>query len=32
MISIGACARVSSKSLRDKGCSARSQDMQQTAH
>jgi hypothetical protein len=32
MISIGACARISFKALRDKDCSARSQGMQQTAH
>jgi hypothetical protein len=32
MISIGACTRVSSKTLRDKGCSARSQGVQQAAH
>jgi hypothetical protein len=32
MISIGAGAPVSSKALRNKGCSARSQGMQQTAH
>jgi hypothetical protein len=32
MISIEARARVSSKSLRDKGCTARSQDVQQAAH
>jgi hypothetical protein len=32
MISIGARARVSFKSLRDKGCSARSQGMQQVAY
>jgi hypothetical protein len=32
MISIGACARVSSKTLRDKGCSARSQGVQQATH
>jgi hypothetical protein len=32
MISIGAGAPVSSKVLRDKGCSAPSQGMQQTAH
>jgi hypothetical protein len=32
MISIGARARVSSKTLRDKGCSARPQGMQQVAH
>jgi hypothetical protein len=32
MISIGACARISFKALCDKGCSARSQDMQQAAH
>jgi hypothetical protein len=32
MISIGARARISSKSLRDKGCFARSQDVQQAAH
>jgi hypothetical protein len=32
MISIGACTRVSSKTLRDKGCSARSQGVQHTAH
>jgi hypothetical protein len=31
-ISIGACARVSSKALCDKGCSARSQGMQEAAH
>jgi hypothetical protein len=29
--SIGACARISSKALRDKGCSARSQGVQQAA-
>jgi hypothetical protein len=32
MISIGARTRVSSKTLRDKGCSARSQGVQQAAH
>jgi hypothetical protein len=32
MISIGAGTLVSSKALRDKGCSARSQGMQQAAH
>jgi hypothetical protein len=32
MISIGAGAPVSSKTLRDKGCSSRSQGMQQVAH
>jgi hypothetical protein len=32
MISIGAGALVSSKALRDKGCSTRSQGMQQAAH
>jgi hypothetical protein len=32
MIFIGACAHVSSKALRDKGCSARSQGVQQAAH
>jgi hypothetical protein len=32
MISNGAGAPVSSKALRDKGCSARSQGMQQAAH
>jgi hypothetical protein len=32
MISIGARARVSSKALCDKGCSARSQGVQQAAH
>jgi hypothetical protein len=32
MISIGAGTPVSSKALRDKGCSARSQGMQQAAH
>jgi hypothetical protein len=32
MISIGACACISSKVLRDKGCSARSQGVQQAAH
>jgi hypothetical protein len=32
MISIGACTRVSSKTLRDKGCSTRSQDVQHAAH
>jgi hypothetical protein len=32
MISIRACTRVSSKTLRDKGCSARSQGVQQTTH
>jgi hypothetical protein len=32
MISIGAGAPVSSKVLRDKGCSARSQGMQQATH
>jgi hypothetical protein len=32
IISIGARVRISSKTLRDKGCSVRSQDMQQAAH
>jgi hypothetical protein len=32
MISIGAGVLVSSKALRDKGCSTRSQGMQQVAH
>jgi hypothetical protein len=32
MISIGARTRVSSKTLHDKGCSARSQGVQQAAH
>jgi hypothetical protein len=32
MISIGECARVSSKTLRDKGCPAHSQGVQQAAH
>jgi hypothetical protein len=32
MIFIGTCARVSSKTLRDKGCPARSQGVQQAAH
>jgi hypothetical protein len=32
MISIGARAHVSSKAVRDKGCSALSQGMQQVAH
>jgi hypothetical protein len=32
MISIGARAHVSSKALRDKGCSARLQGVQQAAH
>jgi hypothetical protein len=32
MISIGACTRVSFKTLRDKGCSAHSQGVQQAAH
>jgi hypothetical protein len=32
MISIGARTHVSSKMLRDKGCSARLQDVQQAAH
>jgi hypothetical protein len=32
MIFIGACACVSSKALRDKGCSLRSQRVQQAAH
>jgi hypothetical protein len=32
MISIGARARVSSKALHDKGCSARSQGVQQAAY
>jgi hypothetical protein len=32
MISIGARAHVSSKALRDKGCSVRLQDVQQAAH
>jgi hypothetical protein len=32
MIFIGTRAHVSSKALRDKGCSARSQDMQQATH
>jgi hypothetical protein len=32
MISIGACARISSKRLRDKCCSARPQGVQQAAH
>jgi hypothetical protein len=32
MISTGTRARISSKALRDKGCSARSQGMQQVAH
>jgi hypothetical protein len=32
MISTRACARVSSKALRDKGCSSRSQGVQQAAH
>jgi hypothetical protein len=32
MISIGAHARVSSKALRDKDCSVRSQGVQQAAH
>jgi hypothetical protein len=32
MISIGACMRISFKALRDKGCSTRSQDVQQVAH
>jgi hypothetical protein len=32
MISIGARARVSSKALRDKGCSTRSQGVQQAVH
>jgi hypothetical protein len=32
MIFIGACVCVSAKTLRDKGCSARLQGMQQTVH
>jgi hypothetical protein len=32
MISIGACARISSKALRDKGCSTRSQGVWQAGH